>query len=119
MVLVCVCPLTKMVRLIPCAKGIDAEGTATLVYKEVWKLFGVPRRIISDRDPLFTSSFWSTFMRLIRTRLNMSTAYHAETDGQTERMDRTVEEVLRHYVDEQQTNWDELLPLSGEPEYGI
>jgi hypothetical protein len=97
-ILTCVCTLTKMVRFIPTSSEVTAEGTADLVYRHIWSLFGTPRRIISDRDPRFTSGFWQTLMRLVRTQLNTSTSFHPETDGQTERMHRLVEEILRHYV---------------------
>lgn len=72
----------------------------------------MPRVIISDRDPRFTAHFWRTFTQLVGTRLNMSSSFHAETDGQTERVHKVLEEVLRHYVDEDQQNWDKLLPVA-------
>jgi hypothetical protein len=110
-VLTCVCPLTKMVRLIPTDKEVTAERTAQLVYKHVWSLFGTPERLISDRDPRFMADFWQELMRLVGTRLNMSTAYHAETDGQTERVNRVMLDILRHYVSKEQSDWDILLPV--------
>lgn len=111
-ILTCVCMLTKMVRLIPCTKQTDAEEAARLVQQHVWSLFGTPTRVVSDRDPRFQSTFWQTLMRLIRTKLNMSTSFHPETDGQTERAHRVIEEILRHYVREDQSDWDELLPVA-------
>lgn len=110
-ILTCVCMLTKMVRVIETKGEVDAVKTAQLVYKHVWSLFGTPRVIVSDRDPRFTSTFWQTLMRLVKTRLNVSTSFHPETDGQTERMHRLIEEILRHYVNEAQTDWPALLPV--------
>ena len=63
----------------------------------------------SDRDTLFTSAFWEEFTALMGTTLSRSTAYHPQTDGQTERVNRTLEEMLRHYVSPTQDDWDELL----------
>lgn len=76
----------------------------------------MPRVIISDRDPRFTAHFWRTFTQLVGTRLNMSSSFHPETDGQTERVHKVLEEVLRHYVDDDQLNWDKVLPVA---EYAI
>lgn len=110
-IITCVCMFTKMVRAIETSGEVDAVKTAQLVYKHVWSLFGTPSVIVSDRDPRFTSTFWQTLTRLIKTKLNVSTAFHPETDGQTERMHRLIEEILRHYVNGSQTDWPELLPV--------
>jgi hypothetical protein len=77
----------------------------------VFSNHGVPDTIITDRDSKFTSAFWKEFMGLLGIKVNMSTAFHPQTDGQTERANRSISQVLRHYVDNRQTNWDHLLPL--------
>jgi transposase InsO family protein len=88
---------TKMVRFVPCMSTITAVQTASLFVKHIFKLHGMPKRIVSDRDNKFTSGFWRETMRLLGTTLNMSSGYHPQTDGQTELMDRTLEEALRAY----------------------
>lgn len=77
----------------------------------------MPKAIISDRDPRFVSRFWRSFFEQgLGTTLRFSTAYHPQTDGQSERTNRTLEEILRHYVSPQQTDWDEYLDCA---EYAI
>jgi hypothetical protein len=73
---------------------------------------GMPREIISDRDKLFTSKFWTSMTALLGTKRKMSTAFHPQTDGQTERINQTMEAYLRCYVNYKQNNWVELLPLA-------
>ena len=109
-VLVFVCRLTKMVHLCPTTSKVTAEGTARLFHQEVFKHHGLPRDIVSDRDPRLTSHFWRQVMSYLGTKLNMSTAFHPQTDGQTERVNRVLEDMLRHFVGPHQNNWDELLP---------
>jgi hypothetical protein len=77
--------------------------------REVVRLHGVPEMILSDRDPRFTAKFWRAAWKLLGTLLTMSTAYHPETDGQTERANRTLEEMTRSYVNWKQDDWDEHL----------
>jgi hypothetical protein len=72
----------------------------------VVRLHGVPDSILSDRDPRFTAHFWRSFWEQLGSKLTMSTAYHPQTDGQTERANRTLEEMLRAYVNWRQTDWD-------------
>jgi transposase InsO family protein len=71
----------------------------------------VPKKIISDRGSVFTGRFWMSFQEALGTQLNFSTAYHPETDGQTERTNQTLEDMLRMYVMDQQKSWEEFLPL--------
>ena len=66
--------------------------------------------IINDRDKLFTSSYWKTLTREFKTKFKHSTAYHPQTDGQTERINQTLEQYLRHYINKNHDNWVELLP---------
>jgi hypothetical protein len=101
--------LSKMVHLAPTTVDVDASTTARIFFDYVFRLHGMPETIISDRDPRFTSAFWKSLFQLVGTQLAMSTAFHPQTDGQTERANRTIEDVLRCYADEHQTNWDELL----------
>ncbi len=75
----------------------------------MYRLHGIPADIVSDRGTLITSNFWKELQRLLGTKLRMSTAFHPETDGQTERANRVLHEVLRHVVDASQSNWDEML----------
>ena len=102
--------LTKMVHLYPCTTKISARGLALAFMYEVFRHHGVPREIVSDRDPRITSLFWKEVCRLLGVKQCLSTAYHPQSDGQTERMNRTVEEILRHYVGPRQDDWDERLP---------
>jgi hypothetical protein len=115
-ILVVVDRLTKMVHLIPCKGSVTAPDTAKQFVQHVWRLHGLPTTIVSDRDRKFTGAFWQELCRLVGTQQRMSTAYHPQTDGQTERTNRTIEEVLRHYVGQSQTDWEELLPMA---EYAI
>lgn len=101
--------LTKMIHLIPTHTTATAEDSAGLFFREIFRIHGLPSSIVSDRDAKFTSDFWVSLFKLTGTALDMSTAYHPQTDGQTERANRTVEEMLRHYCADHEQDWDKLL----------
>jgi hypothetical protein len=103
--------LSKMVRLAPCRKNIDAPEVAQLFVEHVFRSHGVPSQFVSDRGAQFTSKFWQSFTQLLGISTAMSSAYHPQSDGNTERVNRIMEDVLRHYIDASQTNWAQLLPL--------
>ena len=104
--------LTKMVHYVACTTNVTAPQLATLFMREVVRLHGVPSSILSDRDPRFTANFWRAFWDQLGTTLTMSTAYHPQTDGQTERANRTLEEMLRSRINFNQNDWDEHLALA-------
>ena len=107
---VVICLLTAMVHLIPSRINYNARQIAELMFEEIYKLHGLPKNIISDRDVLFTSVFWGHLHKLIGTKLKMSSAYHPETDGSTERANRTVTQMLRQCINNKQTDWVSKLP---------
>ena len=97
---------TKWMACEPTTLKVTAEEVANLFHKAIFRYHGVPRVIISDRDKTFTSKFWDSFNKLLGTRLNMSTANHPQTDGQSERHNRTLEDMLRGFVAPNQDDWD-------------
>ena len=101
--------LTKMVHYVATTTNVTAPQLATIFMREVVRLHGVPESILSDRDPRFTAHFWRAFWEQLGTTLTMGTAYQPQTDGQTERANRTLEELLRSVVNFHQTDWDEHL----------
>ena len=103
--------LTKMMVLRPTHSTATAVDTARIVMDAVVRVHGVPRVIVSDRDTRFTSSFWKEICKSMGTSLAMSSGYHPQTDGQTERANRSIEEMLRAYVGRRQTDWDERLGM--------
>ena len=104
--------LFKRAHFIPTHTSATAPETAKLFFNVIFKDHGLPRTIISDRDAKFTSKFWQQLFKELGTTLSMSTSFHPQTDGQTERTNRTLEEMLRAYVNYKQDNWDEYLPLA-------
>jgi hypothetical protein len=103
---------TKAAIFIPCREEINAEGTAALYIKHVFAHFGLPRKIISDRDPRFISKFMQEICRITGIERNPSTAYHPRTDGQSERSNQWVETAIRFISDHHQTNWAPYLPIA-------
>ena len=83
---------------------MSAPDVATLFIQNVVRLHGVPETIISDRDPVFTSHFGRWLQELLGILANRSSAFHPQTDGQTERMNSVLEQYLRMYCDYQQTD---------------
>ncbi len=100
---------TKMVHLLPTTKDVDAVTTAKLFFDRVVALHGVPESLVSDRDSKFTGLFWRTLWKRFGVRLMMSTAYHPQTDGQSERTNHTVTDMLRAANSHDQRDWDEHL----------
>ncbi len=111
-ILVIVCRLTKYCHLIPCFEKINAETLAYLILDRLVRLHGFPTTFVTDRDRLFTSKFWQSLMATVGTKHKLSTAYHPETDGQTERTNQTLETYLRAYTNYAQDNWVPLLPMA-------
>lgn len=103
---------TKMGRFIPTVKTLDTPGLAFIFLREIFAQHGVPSDIVSDRGKHFISRFWSSLCDLLHIKSNLSTAYHPETDGQTERLNQILEQYLRIYVNYQQDDWVSLLPLA-------
>ena len=104
--------LTKMVHFVPCTKEITVEKYARLFIDHVFKLHGLPEVIISDRDPRFLSKFWDELFTHLGTDLRFSTAFHPQTDGQTEVTNRVMENFLRPYVERTPHTWVQQLPLA-------
>ncbi|GKE55901.1 reverse transcriptase domain-containing protein [Tanacetum coccineum] len=104
--------LTKSAHFLAIREDYSTKRLAKLYIDEIVARHGVPVSIISDRDGRFTSRFWQTLQKALGTRLDMSTAYHPQTDGQSERTIQTLEDMLRVCVIEFGGNWDVHLPLA-------
>uniref|UniRef100_A0A1U7YRA6 Uncharacterized protein LOC104247112 n=2 Tax=Nicotiana sylvestris TaxID=4096 RepID=A0A1U7YRA6_NICSY len=103
--------LTKCAHFLPVKTTYTAEDYAKLYIKEIVRLHGVPISIISDRGAQFTANFWRSFQKGLGTQVNLSTAFHPQTDGQAERTIQTLEDMLRACVLDFKGNWDDHLPL--------
>ncbi|KAG2780812.1 hypothetical protein PC129_g23664 [Phytophthora cactorum] len=103
--------LSKMAHLAAVPDTIYGEGTASLFLDRVFRQQGLPDAIFSDRDPRVTAKFWKSLFQVLGTRLDMSIADHPQTDGQTERVNRVVEDILRSVCAEAPGCWSEMLPL--------
>ena len=102
---------TKMAHFVPLREKA-ATDLARIFAREIWKFHGLPTDIVSDRDSRFTSDVWKEFLKLADIRPRMSTAFHPQTDGQTERLNQTIEAYLRTFVSHEQDNWVSLLPMA-------
>jgi hypothetical protein len=111
-ILVIVDRLSKQAHFVSTYSKVDAPRVATLFYKEVYHLYRLPQSIISDRDIRFTSHFWQSLFQIVGIKFNMSTGFHPQTDGQTEHVNRVLEELIRAYVAINQTNWVDCLPTA-------
>jgi transposase InsO family protein len=111
-ILVIVDRYTKMARYIPTQKTATSTDLADLFIHEIVRFFGLPHGIVSDRGSVFTSRFWADFCFIAKVKRRLSTAFHPQTDGQTERQNQTLEQYLRSYVSIKQDDWVSLLPLA-------
>ena len=108
-ILVVVDRLTKMAHLIPCKDTTTSEQFAELFFDNIIRLHGVPKSTVSDRGSVFLSNFWQTVCKLLGVTSLLSSAYHPQTDGQTERMNRVIGDMLRNYVGRNTEQWDRYL----------
>jgi hypothetical protein len=99
---------SKMAHFIPCQKTSDVTHITNLFFKEVIRLHGLPRSIVSDRDKKFLGHFWRTLWKKLGTNLFIS-AYHPQMDGQMEVVNRSLGDLLRSLVVEHHSSWDNTL----------
>jgi hypothetical protein len=111
-ILVVVDWLTKYAHFLPLKYPYTTQSVAKIFFTNIIKLHGVPRTIVSDRDKIFTSSFWKELFRLLNTQLCMSSAYHAQSDGQTERINQCLEAYLMCATSYTPRQWLKWLPLA-------
>ena len=104
--------LSKLAHLAAVPDSIDAEGTAKLFIDRVFRQHGFPVAIVSDRDPRFTGKFWKSIVKVLVTRLDMSTADHPQTDGQTERVNCVINDILRSVCADTPMRWSSMLPVA-------
>ncbi|GJP33858.1 hypothetical protein CLOM_g12728 [Closterium sp. NIES-68] len=105
-ILVVIDKFSKMGHFIPTHTTARTEETAQVFVQYIISQHGIPTTLISDRDPKFTSKFWKELMSLLGTKLAMSSAYHPQTDGQTERLNQIVEQLLRAACKDEISKWD-------------
>jgi len=101
-----------MVHFIPTTEKTLAEGLARLFRDNVWKLYGLPESIISDRELQFTAGLMRELNKMLEIKSKLSTAFHLQTDGQTERVNQELEQYLRMFIDHRQEQWPELLGIA-------
>jgi len=89
--------------------SIFSSEVARIYQDDIWKIHGIPKKIISDRGPQFASTFMKELCKALGIKRAMSTAYHSQTDGQTERINQEVKVFLRHYINYRQDNWTKWL----------
>jgi len=111
-ILVIIRRLTKLAHFIPTRTTDNATTLAQQFITNVYRPHGLPADIVSDRGATFSSAWWREVTRLLGTRTNLSTAFHPQSDGQTERTNQTIEHYIRAFGDHQQSDWSTLLPLA-------
>jgi hypothetical protein len=104
-ILVIVDRLSKMAHFAAVTTELSSKELADIFRDLIWRLHGIPYDIVSDRGTIFISQFWKELCQLLGTRIKPSTAFHPQTDGQTERTNSTMEQYLRGYVNYQQDDW--------------
>ena len=104
--------LTKMAHFIPCKKTSSSEDTARLFLDNVYRYHGLPDDIVSDRGTQFVSKFWRSLFEILKVDIKLSSAFHPQTDGQTERVNQVLEQYLRCTINYQQDDWTEYLPFA-------
>ena len=110
-IMVIVDRLTKVAHFIPVKSTLSTSDITHVFIKDVVRLHGVPQNIVSDMDAQFTSKFWKELFAGLGTKLAFSTTSRLQNDGQTERVNRILEDTLRMYVMHRQWKWEEYLPL--------
>ena len=108
-ILVFVDRLTKMCHLVPCKHTLTAPQCADLLVKHVFRLHGLPDGFISDRGTVFNNAFWKHMCTVLHITHKLSSAFHCQTDGQTERMNRLLQETIRHYIGSTHKQWEDHL----------
>jgi hypothetical protein len=103
--------LTKVAHFIPMKVAHKATDVVDIYMREVARLHGIPKTIVSDRDPKFISKFWRGLFKGFKTNLNFNTTYHPESDGQTKRVNQVIEDMLRMYVMDKPSKWKDYLHL--------
>ncbi|QRV92840.1 Retrotransposable element Tf2 protein [Ceratobasidium sp. AG-Ba] len=103
---------SKMMHLIPCKESSSAEDVAQMFLQHIWRLHGTPKRTVSDRGPSFNAKFMRALYKALQIEPRFSTAYHPQTDGQTEIKNKWVENYLRAFVNHKQTDWADWLPMA-------
>ncbi len=103
---------TKAALFIPCNETITSEGVAKLYLQHTYLHYGILKRLITDRGSQFVSIFMRNLCQVLGIKQNISSAYHPQTDGQSERSNQWVEQFLRHWSNTQQDNWADLLPIA-------
>jgi len=111
-ILVVVDQLTKIVHFIPTTEKTSAKGLARLFRDNVWKLHGLPKSIISDRGPQFVAGLMRELNKMLGIRSKLLTAFHPQTDRQTERVNQELEQYLRMFIDHRQEQWPEWLGIA-------
>ncbi|XMA14720.1 hypothetical protein WAI453_007511 [Rhynchosporium graminicola] len=111
-ILVMVCRLTKEPEFVPVTKEMNSFQLAHIVLERIFSRHGMPDDLVSDRGSIFTSAFWSTLTKSLHATRGLSTAFHPQTDGQTERMNAILETYLRIYVQFNQEDWPDFLCLA-------
>ena len=101
--------LLKMTHFVATTEGTSAEGLARLFQDNVWKLHGLPESVVSDRGPQFAAELTKELNQMLGIKTKLSTAFHPQTDGQTERMNQELEQYLRFFVEHKQKDWPEWL----------
>jgi hypothetical protein len=110
-IMIVVDKLSKSAHFIPIKSTCKAIDITQVFMQEIFRLHGMPKEIVFDRDMKFTSNFWKSLMAGLETQLLFSTTYHPQTDGQIERVNQILEDMLRMHVMHQPRKWEDYLPL--------
>jgi len=104
--------VSKRVHFVPTHTIVTAKGVARLFLHHVWKLHGLPKHVVSNHGPQFVASFTKELYRLLGIQLSFFIAWHSQMDGQTEHVNQELDQFLRLFVNEQQNDWYNLLPIT-------
>ena len=111
-IIVVVDRFSKMAHFVALQENATAKDCAQAFLKEIWKLHGLPEDIVSDRDTKWTGEFWNNLCVMLGIKRNLSSAFHPQTDGQTERVNQNLETYLQTFINYDQNDWNALLPLA-------